>query len=174
MLGRVCKPARLPSMLRTELTDLQWERLQPLLPPQKPPTGRPSKNHRTIINGILWILRTGAPWRDLPKQYGSWKTVSSRFYRWRSAGVWQQVLQKLQQRADGEGKLDWSLHYVDSTVVRAHHHAAGAKGGTKARRWAEVVAGSVQRCMCVPRGTESRSSSYSQVVNATSRPSLSR
>jgi hypothetical protein len=85
-----------------------------------------------------------------------------------------QILQKLQQRADGEEKLDWSLHYVDSTVVRAHHHAAGAKGGREARRWVEVVAGSVQRSMCVPRDTESRSSSYSRVVNATSRLSLSR
>jgi transposase len=121
-------------MTRTELTDIQWERLQPLLPPQKPQTGRPNKSHRTIINGILWILRTGAPWRDLPERYGSWKTVSSRFYRWQSAGIWQRILEKLQQRADGGGKLDWSLHYVDSTVVRAHQHAAGAKGGSEGRR----------------------------------------
>ena len=105
-------------MTRTELTDTQWERLRPLLPLQKPWTGRPNKNHRTIINGILWVLRTGAPWRDLPKRYGSWKTVSSRFYRWRTAGIWRQILEMLQQRADGQGKLDWSLHYVDSTVVR--------------------------------------------------------
>ncbi len=146
-------------MTSTELTDVQWERLQPLLPPQKPRTGRPNKNHRTIINGILWVLRTGAPWRDLPVRYGSWKTISSRFYRWQSAGVWQQILQKLQQRADREGKLDWSLHYVDSTVVRAHQHAAGAKGGRKRRRWAEVVEDSAQRCTCVPRDTASRSSS---------------
>jgi transposase len=67
-------------MKRTELTDAQWERLQLVLPPQKPQAGRPSKSHRTIINGILWILRTGAPWRDLPERYGSWKTISSRFY----------------------------------------------------------------------------------------------
>jgi transposase len=161
-------------MTSTELTDVQWERLQPLLPPQKPRTGRPNKNHRTIINGILWVLRTGAPWRDLPERYGSWKTISSRFYRWQSAGVWQQILQKLQQRADREGKLDWSLHYVDSTVVRAHHHAAGAKGGTKGKRWAGVVAGSVQRCTCVPKVRASRSSSRSRVVSATSKPSSSR
>ncbi len=165
LLGRVRKLSRLPAMARTELTDAQWERLRPLLPPQKRRTGRPSKNHRTVINGILWVLRTGAPWRDLPERYGSWKTISSRFYRWRSAGVWQQILQKLQQRADGEGKLDWSLHYVDSTVVRAHQHAAGAKGGKEARRWVEVVAGSAPRCMCVPRGRASRSSSCSRVAS---------
>jgi transposase len=121
-------------MMRGELTDREWERLLPLLPPQKPRTGRPAKNHRTVVNGILWILRTGAPWRDLPERYGSWKTVSSRFYRWQRARIWRQLLKKLQQRADGQGKLDWSLHYVDSTVVRAHQHAAGAKGGTKGRR----------------------------------------
>jgi transposase len=143
-------------MTRTELTDIQWERLLPLLPPQKPRTGRPNKNHRMIINGILWVLRTGAPWRDLPERYGSWKTVSSRFYRWQRAGIWQRILEKLQQRADGEGKLDWSLHYVDSTAVRAHHHAAGAKGGRKRRRWAGVVAGSVPRPTCVLRGRASR------------------
>ena len=160
-------------MPRTELTDIQWERLQPLLPPQKPRTGRPNKNHRTVINGILWILRTGAPWRDLPKRYGSWKTASSRFYRWQSAGIWQRILEELQQRADSEGKLDWSLHYVDSTVVRAHQHAAGAKGGKEARRWAEVVEGLVPRCTCVPRGRESRSSSCSRVASATSRRSSS-
>jgi transposase len=142
-------------MARAELTDTQWELLQSLLPSQKPLTGRPNKNHRTIINGILWILRTGAPWRDLPEQYGSWKTVSSRFYRWRSAGIWQQILKKLQQRADAQGNLDWTSHYVDSTVVRAHQHAAGAKGGSRGRRWAEVVAGSVPRSTCVPKGRAS-------------------
>jgi len=68
-------------MNRYDLTTEQWERLEPLLPPQKPTTGRPNHDHRLIINGIFWILRTGAPWRDLPERYGSWKTVSSRFYR---------------------------------------------------------------------------------------------
>jgi transposase len=77
-------------MDRSELTDSQWKRLRPLLPPQKPPTGtgRPAKEHRTVLEGMLWVLRTGAPWRDLPLRFGSWETVSSRFYRWRWAGVW--------------------------------------------------------------------------------------
>src|ERR1044071_9641813 len=65
---------------RHELTDQQWEQLRPLLPPQKPPTGRPAADHRRILNGILWLLRTGAPWRDLPERYGPWQTVASRFY----------------------------------------------------------------------------------------------
>ena len=121
-------------MKASDLTDAQWERLRPLLPPQRPYTGRPAKNHRTVINGILWVLRTGSPWRFLPERYGSWKTVSSRFYRWQRAGVWDRVLAALQRRADAEGRLDWTLHCVDSTVVRAHRHAAGAKGGSQKLR----------------------------------------
>ncbi len=73
-------------MSRRDLSNEQWERLRPLLPPQKPRTGRPAKDHRTVLNGILWLLRTGAPWRDLPSQYGPWQTVASRFYRWRRSG----------------------------------------------------------------------------------------
>jgi transposase len=121
-------------METSELSDEQWERLCPLLPPQKPRTGRPGKDHRIIINGILWLLRTGCPWRTLPERYGSWKTVSSRFYRWQQAGVWERVLAQLQRKADAESRLDWSLHLIDSTVVRAHQHAAGAKGGIRKTR----------------------------------------
>lgn len=91
--------------------------------------GRPARDHRQIINGILWIQRTGAPWRDLPERYGPWRTVASRFYRWQKAGVWQRVLEALQQEADRQGELDWQIHYVDSTTIRAHQHAAGAKKG---------------------------------------------
>ncbi len=68
-------------METSDLTDAQWKKLHSLLPPQKPSTGRPAQDHRTVINGILWVLRTGSPWRCLPERYGSWKTVSSRFYR---------------------------------------------------------------------------------------------
>ena len=115
-------------MNSSDLTDAQWEKLCPLLPPQKPRTGRPAKNHRTVLNGILWVLQTGSPWRSLPERFGSWKTVSSRFCRW-TVGVWCRVLSALQRWADAEERLDWSPHVVDSTVVRAHQHAAGAKGG---------------------------------------------
>jgi transposase len=118
-------------MKRYELTDDEWNRLAPLLPPQRPVTGRPALDHRMIVNGILWILRSGAPWRDLPERYGRWATVYQRFRRWQQAGIWQQVLSALQTDADGAGHLDWQIHFVDSTVVRAHQHAAGAKGGTQ-------------------------------------------
>jgi len=120
-------------MTRDYLTDQQWERLRSHLPPQKPKTGRPALEHRQVLNGILWILRTGAPWRDLAEEYGSWKTVSSRFYRWQKAGIWQQVWSGLQQQADAAGCLDWEVHFGDSTVVRAHQHAAGSKRGSKTK-----------------------------------------
>jgi transposase len=117
---------------RHALTDQQWERLQPLLPPQKPPTGRPAADHRRILNGLLWILRTGAPWRDLPERYGAWQPVASRFYRWRHAGSWDRLFAVVQQQADAAGQLDGDLHFVDGTIVRAHQHAAGAKRGADA------------------------------------------
>jgi transposase len=121
-------------MRRRELTDEQWEKLLSLLPPQKPVVGRPAQDHRLILNGILWLLRTGAPWRDLPDYYGPWSTVASRFYRWVKAGVWWHILEALQQMGEIDGQIDWEKHSVDSTIIRAHQHAAGAKGGTKIKR----------------------------------------
>src|SRR3954462_14068300 len=76
---------------RHALTDAQWARVQPLLPPTKPRTGRPNRNHRLLLDAILWKLRTGAPWRDLPERFGSWKTVDSRFRRWSRDGRWRQI-----------------------------------------------------------------------------------
>lgn len=111
------------------LTDAQWERLSPLLPPQRAHTGRPARDHRAMLSAILWVLRTGAPWRDLPERFGPWSTAWSRFRRWTAAGVWPRVLEALQQTADRDGRLDWQTHHVDGTVVRAHQHAAGAGGG---------------------------------------------
>ena len=145
-------------MEQRELTDAQWEALRPHLPPAKPRTGRPNTDHRTVVEGILWILRTGAPWRDLPDRYGSPGTVSSRFYRWRQAGVWARVLTALQRLADAEGRLDWTLHFVDGTTVRAHQHAAGAKGGTRRpRRSAAAGAGSRPSSTSAPSERASRS-----------------
>jgi transposase len=116
-------------MARTqrELTDAQWAKLAPLLPPQRPRMGRPPKDHRLIVEAIVWLDRTGAPWRDLPAHYGPWETVASRFYRWRRQGVWDRVLAALQADADARGEVDWLLHFVDGSVVRAHQHAAGAR-----------------------------------------------
>jgi transposase len=114
-------------MGRGDLTDQQWQQLELLLPAQSPKTGRPNKDHRIILNGILWVLRTGAPWRDLPERYGPWRTVASRFYRWRWDGQWDRLLKAVQRQANIQGKVNWELHYVDGTMVRAHQHAAGAR-----------------------------------------------
>ena len=116
-------------MNRGDLSRQQWERLKPLLPPEKPKTGKPNHDHRQVVNGILWILRTGAPWRDLPERYGKWQSVATRFYRWQKAEIWNRVLENLQADADKQGKLDWQVHYVDGSVIRAHQHAAGGKKG---------------------------------------------
>jgi hypothetical protein len=80
-----------------ELTDAHWARIAPLLPPQKPHRGRPAHDHRTILSGMLWVARTGAAWRDLPAHFGPWETVHSRYHRWRTAGIWQQILDALHQ-----------------------------------------------------------------------------
>jgi transposase len=82
-----------------------------------------------VLGAILWVLRTGAPWRDLPERFGPWSTAWNRFRRWTAAGVWQRVLEALQRQGDRAGDLDWETHYVDATVVRAHQHAAGAIDG---------------------------------------------
>src|SRR5690348_10151053 len=114
---------------RYGLTDDQWDLLKEHLPPQRPATGRPAKDHRTVLNGILWILRTGAPWRDLPDRYGKWQTVYSRCRRWRDAGVWDKILTALQREAAFDDERDGSLAMIDGTNIRAHHQAAGAKKG---------------------------------------------
>ena len=114
-------------MNRGDLTNEQWEQLAPHLPPQKPQTGRPALDHRQVLNGILWVLRTGAPWRDMPERYGKWTTVYSRFQRWRKNGTWEQIFAGLQTNKDREGRVDWEVHFIDGSVVRAHKHAAGAK-----------------------------------------------
>jgi transposase len=144
-------------MRRHELSDAQWARLAPLLPTQRPATGRPARDHRLIVNAILWRLATGVPWRDLPERYGPWQTVYSRFRRWQQAGVWEQVLTTLHADAEVRGDLDWSLHFLDGTTVRAHQHAAGAKKGAAIRRSAVPVAASRRKSTSAPNAAVSPS-----------------
>lgn len=126
-------------MHRGDLTNEQWEKLEPLLP-RRAVQGRPRKDDRLVINGILWVLRTGAPWRDLPERYGPWPTAYSRYQRWRKAGVWDGILAQVQAGADAEGNIDWEVHFVDGTTVRTHQHAAGAKKvGPRMKLLVEVV-----------------------------------
>ena len=145
---------------RHELTDDQWARLEPLLP--QPKRGPQPRDRRRLLNGMLWIHATGAQWRDLPERYGPWETVVSQFYRWVRAGVWQTVLAALQQQADAQGQLDWSAHFVDGTVIRAHQHAAGArhvKGGRTSKRSDAAAAASPPSCTSAPSAAASPSPS---------------
>jgi transposase len=110
--------------IRTMLSEAMWGRLAALLPPQKPRTGRPSLDHRTLIEAVLWLARTGAPWRDLPPELMNWRSAWRRLQRWTAAGVWERVVDALRAMAPEAG---WEVHMLDSTVVRAHAHAAGAR-----------------------------------------------
>ena len=132
-------------MQRHALTDREWDLLTPLLPRQAS-TGRPPKEHRTIIDALLWLARTGAPWRDLPDRFGPWCTVATRFYRWTRSGLWDRILAELRRMADAAGRIDWGVHMVDGTSVRAHRCAAGGKGGGSARRWAARAVASAASC----------------------------
>jgi transposase len=108
------------------MTDAEWALLEPLLPDRTPRRGGRWNDHRQIVDGVLWRTRTGAPWRDVPASYGNWKSVYSRHRRWSGDGTWEKVLDQLRTGCDqGEGR-EWTVG-IDSSVVRAHQHAAGAR-----------------------------------------------
>jgi len=107
-------------MRRYALRADQWNRVAPLLPGKETDPGRTADDNRLFVEAVLWIARTGAPWRDLPERYGKWNSVYQRFNRWAKVGVWEQVFETLQ-----DPDLEWLM--IDSTVVRAHQHAAGQK-----------------------------------------------
>ncbi|WP_418082122.1 IS5 family transposase [Streptomyces globisporus] len=112
-------------MVRGDLSDAEWERLRPFLPVSNRRCGR-WRDHRQVINGILHRVRTGVQWRDLPERFGPWKTVYERNRLWSADGTWERLLHQLQAAADAAGQIDWDIS-VDSTIVRAHQHAAGAR-----------------------------------------------
>ena len=115
------------------MTEEQWARLEPLLPVGKKPGRPPVWSKRQLIDGIRWRTRAGVPWRDVPERYGPWQTVYGLFRRWQRDGTWARIVTGLQARAGAEGLIIWNVS-VDSTVARAHQHAAGArKGGTRRR-----------------------------------------
>lgn len=124
---------------RHDLTDAEWARLEPLLPDRAPRRGGRWADHRAVLNGVFWRTRSGSPWRDLPREYGNWKTVYNRHRRWSGDGTWAAILNELRRDADlGEGP-GWTVG-VDAGVVRAHQHAAGARHDPPADIAAEVVA----------------------------------
>ena len=111
-------------MVRRQLGEAQWQRLEEVLASERGP-GRPAKDDRNFVEAVLWWRRTGVPWRDLPGEFGPWKTVFNRFDRWSKAGKWTRIFLALQTERDDE----W--HCLDSTINRAHQHAAGGKGGPR-------------------------------------------
>jgi transposase len=114
---------------RYELSDSQWERVKDLLPGKVGDPGRSGRDNRQFVDGVLWVLRSGAHWHDLPERYGKWKTVHTRFSRWAKAGVWERVFEALVRDRDNRYLM------LDTTLVRAHQQAATGKGGPKIRRW---------------------------------------
>jgi transposase len=115
-----------PASGRADLDDAQWAVLEPLLPRGKKPGRPPRWTRRQLIDGIRWRTRTGSPWRDVPERYGPWQTVYGLFRRWQRDGTWARILAALQARADAAGLITWDVS-VDSTIARAHQHAAGAR-----------------------------------------------
>ncbi len=110
---------------RHELTDLQWEQIKDLLPGKPGDPGRTGEDDRLFVNAVLWIARTGAPWRDLPERFGNWNSVFKRFRRWCLKGVWERIGSEMGLSEEMEVLM------LDSTIVRVHQHAAGTKGDSK-------------------------------------------
>ena len=110
---------------RHDISDRVWRVLEPHLPGKVGSVGRPSSDNRLFINAVFWILRTGAPWRDLPPDYGDWKNTHRRFIRWRDKGIWEKLLEQLIDAPD----FEWLM--IDASHIKVHPHAAGARGGNQ-------------------------------------------
>jgi len=123
--------------MRYDLTDFEWSVIEPLLPMDR--QGPKPKNNRQVLNGIFWVLRSGAAWRDLPERYGPYTTVYNRFNRWRKAGIWDRLMDAVVQAHDGKVQM------IDSSIVRVHQHASGVKKRVEIVVWAEAAAGSPRR-----------------------------
>lgn len=113
---------------RYELTDEGWARIEPLLPRQR--RGGKWADHRTVLNGMFWVLNSGAQWRDMPERYGAWETVYGRYRRWTREGLIDRILARLHVQLDESGRIDWSVFDADGSNVRAHRSAAGASKKT--------------------------------------------
>ena len=132
-------------MARNLMSDAEWAFFEPFLKAIRNPNGRRPVDHRLVLDGVFWIARTGAPWRDLPEEFGKWSSVYRQFRRWTLAGLWETILEVLN---DSQAVPD-TVQMIDSTIVRAHHCAAGARGGLEKR----ILA--VQKVASRPRSTSS-------------------
>ena len=130
-------------MARLLMEDAEWAFFEPFIVAVRGRGGRPASNHRLVLDGIFWIARTGAQWRDLPEEFGKWSSVYRQFRRWTLAGLWDLVLDAL----NDSGARPGQVQMIDSTIIRAHHQAAGAKGGLRKK----VLA--VQKVVSRPRST---------------------
>lgn len=137
-------------MRRHEISDEQWDKIKALLPGKPGDPGRAAEDNRGFINAVLWIAKTGAPWRDLPERFGEWNSVFQRFNRWSKRGVWGRLLQVWQDP-------DMECLMLDSTVIRAHQHAAGAlKKGAKTKHSDVRAADSAPSCTWPSRRPDDR------------------
>ena len=133
-------------MARNLMSDDEWVFFEAFITAIRGRGGRPAEDHRLVLDGVFWITRTGAPWRDLPEEFGKWSSVYRQFRRWTLAGLWELILSALNE---SEAVPD-TVQMIDSTIIRAHHCAAGAKGGLKKR----ILA--VQKVASRPKSTSSR------------------
>ena len=131
-------------MIRGLMTDDEWAYFEPFLIHRG--GGRPPRNHRRVLDAVFWLMRTGAPWRDLPEEFGNWNSIFRQFRRWADSGVWDVILQALA----GSGVCDATLQMIDATIIRAHHCAAGGKGGPSATRSVVRAAASRPKSMPAP------------------------
>lgn len=125
------------------MTDEEWGYFEPFLIRGR---GRPPGNHRRVLDAVFWLMRTGAPWRDLPEEFGNWNSIFRQFRRWADSGTWDVILEALA----GSGRVDATLQMMDATIVRAHHCAAGGKGEPSATRSAVRAAASRPRSTPAP------------------------
>ena len=123
--------------MRYDLTDLEWSIIEPLLPMDR--RGPKPQNNRQVLNGIFWVLRAGAPWRDLPERYGPYTTAYNRFNRWRKAGIWDRLMDAIVKAHDGKVQM------IDSSTVRVHQHASGVKKRVEFGVLVEAAAASPRR-----------------------------
>jgi transposase len=123
--------------MRYDLTDFEWSVIEPLLPMDR--QGPKPKNNRRVLNGIFWVLRAGAPWRDMPERYGPYTTAYNRFNRWRKAGIWDRLMDAIVKAHDGQVQM------IDSSTVRVHQHASGVKKRVEFVVSVEAEAGSPRR-----------------------------
>ena len=123
--------------MRYDLTDFEWSVIEPVLPMDR--RGPKPRDNRRVLNGIFWVLRTGAPWRDLPERYGPYTTAYNRFNRWRKAGIWDRLMEAVVKAYDGKVQM------IDSSIVRVHQHASGAKKRVEIVVWAEAGAASPRK-----------------------------